>query len=327
VNATERIVNLAFYLAAAHRPVSAADIQAHVPGYPAGQTPEAFGRMFERDKDDLRAAGLVITLDRTTEVERYRLDETETFADTVALTPLEAVELRMACAAMLADDSFPFTDDLRPAIAKLVAAARTPAGSADAVVASASADESPETQGAAVATLAGAIAARKRVSFGYVGAQGRDSQREVEPWGVFARDGRWYLVAFDPAIAGTRIFAVSRVSDLSVAPRPRTPDFELPAGFDVAAYVLMPFQYGPHAVEATLRFAGPAARRAQALVAGQGALRADADGSFTWTVPVAREELLARWALTNGPGIEVIAPASLAARVRDGLEEVARLHA
>lgn len=326
MDATERIVNLAFYLASAHRPVSATEIAARVAGYPAGQSDEAFGRMFERDKEDLRSAGLVVALDRTGEVERYRLDETATFAETIALTPLEAVELRMAAAAMLADGSFPFTEDLRPAIAKVVAAAHAPAGHAGPLVPSASADEAPEAQGAAVAQLAGAVAARKRVGFGYTGAQGRESQRDVEPWGLFARDGRWYLVAFDPEQQDTRIFAVSRMTALAVAPRPKTPDFEAPEGFDVASYMLMPFQYGPRAVEATLRFTGPAAQRATALVANQGKLSGDGSGGCVWTVPVASEDLLARWVVEHGPGIEVVSPQSLAARVRDGLAEVVRLH-
>jgi proteasome accessory factor B len=327
VDATERIVNLAFYLAAAHRPVSASEISSHIAGYPPGQTPEAFGRMFERDKEDLRAAGLVVILDRSGDVERYRLDEGATFAETVALTAVEAVELRTAAAAMLADESFPFTDDLRPAIAKIVAAAQTPAGHAGAVLASASADEAPEAQGAAVAELAAAVAGRKKVRFGYTGAQGRESQRDVEPWGLFARDGRWYLVAFDPQGDGVRIFAVSRIRGLSAAPRPKTPDFDSPTDFNVAGYMLMPFQYGPRAVDATLRFTGPAALRAQALVADQGDLRPEADGAYTWTVPVASEELLARWVVANGPGIEAVAPPSLAARVREGLAEVIRIHA
>jgi proteasome accessory factor B len=326
LDATERIVNLAFYVASAREPVSAEEIRTHVAGYPAGQTDEAFGRMFERDKEDLRAAGLVFTVDRD-DVERYRLDERATFAEAVELTPVEAVELRMAAAAMLADSSFPFTDDLRPAIAKVVAAARTPAGHADALLASSSADEAPEAQGAAVAQLAGALAARKRVSFGYTGALGHESQRDVEPWGLFARDGRWYLVAFDPASDDVRIFAVSRMTGLAVAPRPKSADFESPAGFDVARYMLMPFQYGPRAVQATLRFAGPAASRAQALGADQGVMLPDGGGRYLWTVPVASEELLARWIVTHGPGIEVVTPASLATRLRDGLQEVVRLHA
>jgi predicted DNA-binding transcriptional regulator YafY len=91
--------------------------------------------------------------------------------------------------------------------------------------------------------------------------------------------------------------------------------------------MLMPFQYGPSAVEATLLLSGPAARRAQALVAGQGLLHEGLGGSLTWSVQVASEELLARWIVSHGPGIEALAPATLVARVRDGLAEVVRLHA
>jgi proteasome accessory factor B len=325
-DATERIVNLALFLASARHPVSAAEIASHVPGYPEGQSAEAFGRMFERDKDDLRAAGLVVTLDRDADVERYRIDEMATFSGTIELTPLEAVELRTAAAVMLSDDSFPFTGELRTAVAKVVAAARTPAGHGSAILASPSADEAPEAQGDAVAVLTSAATARKRVRFGYTGAGGRGSRREVEPWGLFARDGRWYLVAFDPEIEEARVFAVLRMSDLTVAARPKTPDFERPDGFDVASYVLMPFQYGPCAVEAVLRFTGAAALRMQTLTAGQGAIEAHANGSVTWRVPIASEELLARWVVASGPGIRPLEPATLVARVRDGLSEVVRLH-
>jgi proteasome accessory factor B len=327
VDATERIVNLAIYLAATPRPVSATEIAANVSGYPPGQTPEAFGRMFERDKEDLRAAGLVLRVDRSGDVERYRLDEDATYAETIGLTPLEAVELRTAAAAMLADDSFPFASDLRPAISKVVAATHSPAGHADAIVPSASADESPEAQGAAVALLTGAVTDRKRVAFAYTGAQGRTSQRDVEPWGLFARDGRWYLVAFDTAADAVRVFAVPRMTDTTVAPRPKTPDFEPPAGFDVSRYMVMPFQFGAHATEAVVRLTGPAARRADALTAGQGTLSRleDCDG-LVWRVPVAGPDLFARWIVAAGPGVAVLGPPELTARLRAGLEEVARLH-
>lgn len=326
VDATERIVNLAFYLAAARRPVSANEIAAHVAGYSAGQSAEAFGRMFERDKDDLRAAGLVLTVDRTGDVERYRCDENATFAETIDLTRLEAVELRTAAAAMLADDSFPFTDDLRPAIAKVVAATRRPAGHADAIVPSASADESPVQQGAAVAELTRAVGDRKRVTFAYTGAQGRASNREVEPWGLFARDGRWYLVAFDPEADGVRVFAVPRIAEMTVAPRPKTPDFAPPEGFDVASYMVMPFQYGPRATEAEVRLSGPAARRAAALTAGQGTLVHSTGDSYLWKVRVASPALFIRWIAEAGAGVEIVSPPDLSDSLRAGLEEVARIH-
>lgn len=326
VSATERIVNLALFLASAHRPVSAAEIAASVAGYSAGQKPDAFARMFERDKDDLRRAGLAIAIDRSGEVERYLFDASATYAGEVDLTPVEAVELRAAAAAMLADPSFPYTDDLRTAIAKVVASAGLPMGSSSAILASASADETPEAQAGIVSDLTRAIESRKRVRFAYTGAEGRHSEREVEPWGLFARDGRWYAVAWDPAASGERVFAVSRMRDVAVnALRPKTPDFERPEGFDVAGWMLMPFQYGPAARDAVLRLAGPAARRATALTGGQGALTAEG-ASCVWRVKVADESLLARWIVENGPGISVIEPASLRETLAEGLRKVVALH-
>jgi predicted DNA-binding transcriptional regulator YafY len=325
--ATERIVNLALFLASADRPVSASEIAQSVAGYPAGQSDAAFNRMFERDKDDLRQAGLVITVDRSGDVERYRFDPDATFAETVELTPVEAMELRVAAATMLCDLSFPYAEDLRRAVAKIVAVAGTPVGSSSAITPSLSADESPQAQGAAVADLTAAIAARKRARFDYTGAGGRRSRREIEPWGLFARDGRWYLVANDPEAAGARVFAVTRMEGLEVErARPKTPDFEPPKGFDVAGYMLMPFQFGPDTVEATLRFTGPAARRAVALAAGQGTLVRAADGAVVWRVPVADPRLLAGWIVANGPGIEPVAPAGLQETLAAGLRSVVASH-
>jgi len=327
VSASERIVNLALYLASAVRPVSANEIAANVAGYPAGQTAAAFGRMFERDKDDLRHAGIVIELDRSDDVERYRIDADSTFSDSVRLEPLEAVELRAAAAAMLADPSFPYPEDLRLALAKLAAAADGGIGAASVVKTALSADEDPATQGAAVAVLTHAIGTRKRASFSYTGADGRLSRRTVEPWGLFARDGRWYLVARDPAADGIRVFAVARTADLAIEQaRPKTPDFDPPEDFDVRTWMLMPFQYGSHTSEATLRLSGSAARRATALVAGQGKLSGPEGGPYLWRVPFADQTLLARWIAGNGPGIAVVSPDSLREALASGLREAVSLH-
>jgi proteasome accessory factor B len=328
VSPSERIVNLALYLASARRPVSAREIAAAVAGYSPSQNDAAFGRMFERDKDELRHAGFVIELDRSDETERYRFDADATFADTVELGPVEAVELRAAAAAMLADPSYPYPEDLRLALAKITAATDAGIGASPMVRSALSADEDSSAQGAAVAELTGAVSARKRASFSYTGAEGKVSGRTVEPWGLFARDGRWYLVARDPAAEGVRVFAVARIAGLSIdGSRPKTPDFDTPAGFDVRTWMLMPFQYGPQAGEATLRLSGSAAHRAASLVAGQGSLSGPAGGPYTWRVPFADETLLAHWVADNGPGIEVVAPDSLRVTLVSGLRKAVEQHA
>jgi proteasome accessory factor B len=327
VSPAERIVNLALYLASARHPVSAREVSAAVAGYSTAQNDAAFGRMFERDKDELRRAGFVIELDRSDETDRYRFDADATFSDTVELDPVEAVELRAAAAAMLADSSYPYPEDLRIALAKLTAAADSRLGTSPSVRSALLADEDSGAQGAAVAELTGAISGRKRAAFSYTGSEGRASERSVEPWGLFARDGRWYLVARDPSADGVRVFAVARMAGLSVdRSRPKTPDFDRPADFDVRRWMLMPFQYGPQAGEATLRLSGSAAHRAASLVAGQGSLSGAAGGPYEWRVPFADQALLARWVAENGPGIEVLSPDSLRETLFSGLRKVVEGH-
>ena len=324
--AVERIVSLALYLVSAPRPVTAEEIAANVPGYPPGQDEVAFKRMFERDKDDLRLAGLVIVVERG-DADRYRMDEDATFTGRLALDPRETLQLSAAGMAALADPSFPYKTDLRLALSKLTAASgRTTRCDPD-VVGALVADEDPGAQSRAVALLTTATTARKRARFAYRSAAGRESVRDVEPWGLFAREGRWYLVALDPEAGRPRVFAIARMRDLEIEDsRPKTPDFDVPAGFDVRTWMLMPFQFGERTCEATLVLTGQASRNAPALTAGQGRLvRRDAD-SLEWRVPVADVRMLARWVVANGPGIRIVSPADASEALESGLREVAVLH-
>jgi hypothetical protein len=50
------------------------------------------------------------------------------------------------------------------------------------------------------------------------------------------------------------------------------------------------------------------------------------EASIEWSVPVADVELLARWAVENGPGILVTSPADAVEALRCGLGKVAALH-
>jgi proteasome accessory factor B len=324
----ERLVNLALFVAAAPEPVTAARIQAQVAGYPRGQAEAAFLRMFERDKEDLLAAGIAFEVVRDGEFDSYRLDRQATFAGELSLTPEQAVLVRAAGAAMLGDPSFPFAEDLRLALAKVSAASgdASPAGVASRSCAL-TADEAPRSQAQTVAAAAAAISARKVVSFAYTNAAGASSQREVEPFGVFARDGRWYLVGRDRGADGMRVFAVTRIEDPAVNPgRPKTPDFEAPETFDVAEWMLLPFQFGSERCEALLRFSGPASRRAHALAGGQGTLERLADGALLWRVGVADVRALAGWAVEHGPGIEVLEPGEAREAAASGLAKVVADH-
>jgi proteasome accessory factor B len=324
----ERLVNLALFVASAPEPVTAARIQAQVAGYPAGQAEAAFLRMFERDKEDLLVAGIAFEVVRDGDSDSYRLDRQVTFAGELTLTPEQTVLVRAAGAAMLGDPSFPFAEDLRLALAKISAASgyAPPAGVASTSCAL-TADEAPRSQAETVAAMAAAISARKVVSFAYTNAAGTSSKREVEPLGVFARDGRWYVVGRDRDADGMRVFAVSRMEGLAVNPvRPKSPDFEAPEGFDVAAWMLLPFQFGPEHCEALVRLTGPASRRAHALAGGQGTLERLSEAAVLWRVGVADVRALAGWAVEHGPGIEVLEPAEAREAAASGLARVVADH-
>ncbi len=326
----ERLVNLALLIAGARTPVSAEQVRAKVAGYPQDQDQDAFLRMFERDKDDLRAAGLDIVVERGGDVDRYRLDAAGTFAGDLALSPEEAVLLHAAGAAMLADPSFPFGPDLRLALAKVSAAAGggDEAGMPCADTVSALvADEEPAAQAACVADLARALAARKLATFTYSNLGGRTGRRVVEPYGLFARDGRWYLVGRDRDADGIRVFAVTRLSELKVETgRPKSADFERPSDFRVRDWMPLPFQYGPDRRNAVLRLTGPAAARSTTLAGGQGVLETQPDGAVVWRVTASDLKALAGWAVDNGPGIELLEPPEALEVLAEGLRRVVADH-
>jgi predicted DNA-binding transcriptional regulator YafY len=276
--------------------------------------------MFERDKEDLREAGFVITSDAEGS---YRLDASATFATEVVLSSDEAATIRVVGSAFTDDRSFPFRSDFRLALAKIASGIAND----EAPVFSRLAEEHPTEQAAAVALFDAAISARKRADFGYVNLVGKHKHHELEPYGLFIRDGRWYVVGRDCDLDEVRIYTVARVEEPAInAVKPRTPDFERPSDFDVRAFVALPFQYGGDAFEARISFAPSQAWRAAALTAGVGELAAEQDGSFTWAVTARDPERLMRWVVENGPGVRLLDPRPLADALRERMAKVAASH-
>jgi proteasome accessory factor B len=321
-DAVERLVNLTFYLAEAREPVTAERIRVDVAGYPSDQDAETFLRMFERDKDALRDAGLAIV---STDGLTYRLDRTATFAANVELSPEEAAAVRAAGGAMLGDPSFPFVADLRLALAK-IASSLEPGQVASAARL---ADEDPARQGRVVALVADAAERRKNLTFAYTNSRGVSAPHTIEPLGLFLHDGRWYVVGRDIDKDEVRTYTVARMSDIAVnASRPKSPDFQRPADFDVASFSRLAFQYGPAAeqFEALIRFDASSAWRAEQLTGGHGTVERTPDGGALWRIAARDRSRLSRFVLENGPGLTLAEPPEAADAVRSGLEEVVRLH-
>lgn len=320
-DAVERLVNLALYLASSPRHVTAEECRRAGLGYPDDQDDVAFIRMFERDKDALRAAGLVI--DVSGEDEAYRLDAAATFARPLHLEPQEVSALRAVAAALAADTEFPFRDDLALAIGKLGALC---GGEAPVAVTEPAAEPSGDRSAYARA-LAEAVQARKTVTFEYTKASGETRSRHVDPYGVFFREGNWYLTGRDRNSDAIRTFAIARMRDLDVNPmQPRTPDFDRPDTFDVREHERLPFQLGAKMTRARLRFEAEVAWRAERLARGRGSIDHLPDGSAVWTVDAADLERLAGWIVDEGPGVHAVEPRELIAVLTEGLRKVVVAH-
>ena len=321
-DAAERMVKLALYLASTPRYVTANECRSAGLGYDEDQDDVAFIRMFERDKDALRAAGLVIDVTRDEGTEAYRLDAESSFARPVSLEPDEIAALKAVAAALAEDTGFPFAADLALALGKLgTAGVAGPLATADLTQ-----DDAP-AQATHARALAEAVAARKSVTFAYTNARGEAKRHAVDPYGVFFREGTWYLTGRDRDADELRTYAVSRLADLDVNPlRPRTPDFERPADFDIRTQERLPFQYGSAAVTAELRFDPDVAWRAERLARGHGSLEQVPDGSVIWRVEAGDLRSLASFIIAEGPSLHAVGPPELIGTLSDALKVVRDAH-
>ena len=310
---SERLLNLLIMLLVQRHYVSKDRIRAIL--YPDSR-PDAFEKMFERDKEELRSLGVPIevgSIDPLFDDEPgYRISPDQFALPDVRLTADEAAVVGLATRvwehARLAEAT---TDAVR----KLTAAGvEVDVSALDLVEPRLSADEP------AFDVFWDATQARQEVEFDYQ-RPGYDKPltRHLQPWGVVRHAGRWYVLGLDTDRDEERVFRLSRVS--GDARRVGVPGaYEIPDGVDLRETTrrLAPV---PVVVEATLllrKGAGATLRRAAS------SIEADVHGPDTespWDRVVVRADRLADELLTLGPDVVVESPPE----VRD--EIVARLRA
>ncbi|MFE6860508.1 helix-turn-helix transcriptional regulator [Nocardia sp. NPDC057668] len=174
-----------------------------------------------------------------------------------------------------------------------------------------------------LATLAATITNHERVRFTYRDAAGAESRRNVEPNGLSATRGRWYLVAYDVDRNAWRSFRVDRVT----APQPTAARFtprELPAEH-AAAYVAgarTDWGITPFAVDVTIH--APLHRISGGLGESPGELNAvDADTCRLRGIREDSVEWLAGRLITLGVAYEVRESPELAAQLRAAADRIA----
>ncbi|MET9021087.1 WYL domain-containing protein [Actinopolymorpha sp. NPDC004070] len=260
---SERLMNLVICLLVSHHFVPKARLRQLVEDY-REQTPEAFEKMFERDKDELRDLGIPIEVGSVAsgfdDEVGYRIRRSEFELPPLTFSAQEAAVLGLAARVW---EHASLAEATSRAVLKLGAdgfaagatgaAATSPSGQvpetgqvpdagAD-VRADTGADTGPVTtleprlpaSEPAFEPLWRAVQSRSVVAFDYrrPGAGGAQ-HRTLEPWGILNWRSRWYVLGHDRDRAATRMFRLSRIAG-PVRPVGRPGAFTVPEGVDIRA--------------------------------------------------------------------------------------------
>jgi len=224
----ERLMNLLIMLLVARRHLDKEHIRSVL--Y-EGSNDEAFEKMFERDKDDLRSLGIPIEMASQDaffdDIQGYRIHRSAYELPDIELDADEAAVLGLAARVWQHAGLAGATSD---AILKLKAAGIEVDRSAiDIVEPQLTADE-PSFD-----AFWDASQRRQRVSFDYQRSGSLEtSTRLLQPWRVAWSNGRWYVLGYDEGRGAARLFRLSRVHG-DVDPVGEPGSYDLPTDVDVDA--------------------------------------------------------------------------------------------
>ena len=264
----QRWLDLIAFLVARRLPVTIEQLMEGIPSYATKWNTEdeadraAARRMFERDKDELRKAGIPIrsiTFSTNFGLEEtigYRIDRKDFYLPYLSVLRGEAgggedegernVRRAASFEALLSQagaldlnrreadlaleslrrvaqvPAFPLRTEARSAFRKLAFDLDPDAFAEDTPVLFADPPGAAEVL-SVLKDVSGALLDRKRLAFTYHGIhRGETTQREVKPYGLLFQGGHWYLVGHDALRNDVRVFRVARIED--VKPNPRTPN-------------------------------------------------------------------------------------------------------
>jgi proteasome accessory factor B len=201
---TERLLSVVVCLLSSQRYLTASQIRDAVPGYP--DSFDAFKRMFERDKDELRELGIPLETGTNNPDEEtgYRISRQAYELPEIVLEPDEAAVLGLAARVWRRAE---LAGAAAGGLLKLRAAGIDAEETTQPGI-----EPRLQTGEAAFGPLWEAVRDARPVSFGYVAAGRTMPQtRSLEPWGVVNRHGRWYVAGFDRDRGEERVFRLSRI--------------------------------------------------------------------------------------------------------------------
>lgn len=152
------------------------------------------------------------------------------FSAPLRLTPAEGLALYAGGQAIAELPAMEEADSLRRALEKLGRALGRDRDREDGAAIKVSLEGGPIGH---MQVLQRALAEGRRVELRYVSSAGPEpTTRIVEPWGLVAAKGRWYLVGMDLLRNDERMFRVDRMKEATITDEPATP----PADFDPERY-------------------------------------------------------------------------------------------
>ena len=220
---TERLINLTLALLATKRHLTKSEIFKAVAGYSG--SPETMERMFERDKDELRSLGIEIEvkgIDPLFEDEQGYLIRSETFQlSENEFTKEELLYLTMA--ANLWHDSA-LGSDSKAALLKI----QSLSGPIESDAVNTPAVRDSESA-ALLSSAFEAVDTEQLIKFGYKG-----KERTAQPFGLYTRDGFWYLVAREED--EIKSFKLLRIEG-KIVKEGRAGSFKKPPEFDLIKFL------------------------------------------------------------------------------------------
>jgi len=228
----ERLVNLVICLLSTRQFLTAERIRDAVPGYEGADgskaTDEAFKRMFERDKAELRDLGIPLETGRNSHFDAedgYRIRRGDYELPPIEFDAAEAAAVGLAARLW---QSATLGEPARQALIKLRAAG-TEIRAADAPGAVPHLDASDPS----LPPLLEAARTSTVVRFDYQkSGAGTAERRTLEPWGVLSWRRRWYVAGFDRDRGEARSFRLSRISGpVEIVGKPQA--FERPEKVDL----------------------------------------------------------------------------------------------
>ncbi len=294
-------MNLVLALLSTRQFLTADRIRTTVAGYEEAATDEAFYRMLERDKAELRELGIPLETGKQSifdTVDGYRIARGDYELAAIDLAPDEATAVALAARLW---DSPQLAGAARTAVTKLRAAGVE-------VDPTAASEVQPRvrTTDPAFAPLLAAARAGRAVTFAHRGHPASPARtRTVEPWGVVSYRGRWYLVGHDRDRDDVRCFRISRIEGEVTPVGPRGAVVR-PQGVDLVDLVAR--SAGPPPPSGTARVRLVPGRAAGLRRAGRPDPQGDPD---VVELDLSRLESLARWIAGHGPDAVVLEPPAL----------------